>query len=185
MKNKIYQMVGSIFALALSMIVFIKGYKAILKAVYPIKYEDIVNEMSKEYNIEPELIYAVIKTESGFDNGAKSSAGALGLMQITPKTFEWLKKNKKRTLNEPEEILNPKVNIGYGVLFLSILREKYDSEILVLCAYNAGMSAVDRWIREKKVSKNEKDFQVIPYKETKYYVKKVKGCKRMYKMLYF
>lgn len=71
------------------------------------------------------------------------------------------------------------------MLFLSILREKYDSEILVLCAYNAGMSAVDRWIREKKVSKNEKDIQVIPYKETKYYVKKVKGCKRMYKMLYF
>lgn len=184
MKNKLRLVIFFIFIFTLSLIMFIGGYRSLLKVIYPIKYENIVNEVSKEYNVKSELIYAIIKTESGFDEKAKSSAGALGLMQITPETFEWLKKNKKGD-GAPEEILNPNVNIRYGVFFLSILIEKYRSEFLVLCAYNAGMSAVDRWIKEGKISESSEKIDLIPYRETRKYVKRVKNSKETYKMLYF
>ena len=156
----------------------------LLKVIYPIKYENIVNEVSKEYNVESELIYAIIKTESGFDELAESSAGALGLMQITPETFDWLKKNKKGD-DSQENILRPDVNIRYGAFFLKILKDKYNSEFLVLCAYNAGMSAVDRWIKEGKLSEYSDQIKLIPYNETRKYVKRVTDSKEIYKRLYF
>ena len=61
-----------------------------MKSFYPIKYKTEVEEASNNYGIEKELIYAIIKCESGFDKEAHSHANAIGLMQITPDTFKWL-----------------------------------------------------------------------------------------------
>lgn len=156
-----------------------------MKCVYVRKYEDIVNSASLKYKVEPELIYAIIKSESGFNPNAKSSAGALGLMQITPQTFDWLKGYTKENFLSYEMLLDPKTNINYGTLFISILMQKYNSENLALCAYNAGMGTVERWIKEGKILYSEEDFEKIPYKETRQYLKKIEKCKSMYKELYF
>lgn len=174
-----------IFVFAVGMIIFVFGYKVFLKSVYPIKYENIVNESCKMYNIEPELIYAMIKSESGFDEKAESPVGARGLMQITPDTFEWLKiYTNDKDLNI-EELFNPEVNIRYGTLFISILRKRYYSDEIILCAYNAGMSTVDRWLKDGKVSNGGEELIFIPYKETREYVSRIKESKEMYKYLYF
>ena len=186
MKNNFRSFIFFIFVFVLSFIVFSLGYNLFLKSIYPIKYESIVNSLSKEYNIEPELIYAVIKSESGFDENAVSSAGALGLMQITPETFSWLQTyNKEPQIMQSSKLFSPEVNIKYGTLFLSILKKRYPSEELVLCAYNAGMNITDRWIKDKKISEFGESVKNIPYKETRNYISKIKKSKEMYKLLYF
>lgn len=166
-------------------LIFVFGYKSLLKSIYCKKYEDVVNKASMMYNIEPELIYAIIKNESGFDSSARSLAGALGLMQITPDTFRWLQTYTEDVSMGTEKLFDPEVNINYGTLFISILRRKYNSDDLVLCAYNAGISTVERWIKNGNISDFGEELMVIPYKETREYIIKIKKCEEMYRILYF
>lgn len=154
------------------------------KSVYPKKYEDIVNEVSIKYNLKPQLIYAVIKTESNFDPNAKSPAGAIGLMQITEDTFNWLQSMTKENL-DLMYLYDPYVNINYGAKFLSVLRDKYYSDEVVLSAYNAGMTSVERWLKDENISLLGEQLNYIPYKETRNYVKKVIKTQDMYEKLYF
>ncbi len=152
---------------------------------YPIKYEDIVSEASQTYSVEKELIYAIIKCESGFDEHAHSHAGAIGLMQLMPETFEWLQTYTHNSKLNESELKNPKINIMYGTLLISILRKKYISDEIVLSSYNAGESVVKRWLSDKKVSADGIKFDNIPYKETRDYISRVKTTKKLYKKLYF
>lgn len=154
------------------------------KSVYPKKYEDIVNEVSIKYNLKPQLIYAVIKIESNFDPNAKSSAGAIGLMQITEDTFKWLQSITKEDM-PLQYLYDPRVNINYGAMFLSMLREKYYSDDVMLSAYNAGMTPVERWLKDENISLLGEELSYIPYTETRNYVKKVIRSKGMYERLYF
>ncbi len=154
------------------------------KSVYPKKYEDIVNEVSIKYNLKPQLIYAVIKIESNFDPNAKSSAGAIGLMQITEDTFKWLQSITKEDM-PLQYLYDPYVNINYGTMFLSMLRDKYYSDDIMLSAYNAGMTPVERWLKDESISLLGEELSYIPYTETRNYVKKVIRSKGMYERLYF
>ena len=117
-------------------------------------YDDIINNASIIYGVEPALIKSVIKTESNFDPYAVSNKGACGLMQLIPETAERF---------NVEDVFDPKSNIYGGVEYLSylIILFKGDTKLAV-AAYNAGENAVIKY--------NE---QVPPYKETKNYVKKV------------
>ena len=74
------------------------GYKMYYSKAYPIKYEESVRISSRRHAVEPALIYAMIKTESGFRNGAKSRVGARGLMQLMPQTFTWLRERGVKIL---------------------------------------------------------------------------------------
>lgn len=157
-----------------------------MRHIYPLKYTEYVEEASKNCGVEKELIYGIIKCESGFDENAKSHAGACGLMQITPETFEWLKTHaKKKSVLINGDIHNPKTNVTAGTLFVSMLLKKYGNESLALCAYNAGMNAVDKWLKENVEFRNTGDVEHIPYPETKKYVQKVERAKNIYKKLYF
>ena len=157
----------------------------ILKIFYPIEFCDIVLEASEAYGVEKELVYAIIKCESGFDPNAKSKANAIGLMQLTPDTFEWLQKSHTHQKLDLEELSAPKTNIMYGSLLISILREKYCDEKVALCAYNAGETVVKRWLNNKDFSLDGKTLNKIPYKETFKYVRRVISAKKIYKKLYF
>ena len=94
------------------------------QALYPQKYEDCVRIYAQEYGIDEKYIYAIIRTESGFDPKAESDAGARGLMQITRETFEWIK-----TKIAPDEqigfdsLYDPETNIRFGSYFLSFCLE--------------------------------------------------------------
>lgn len=160
-------------------------YKSVINLTYPLKYEDIILRESSKYNLKKELIFAIIKCESGFDEKAYSHADARGLMQITPETFEWLKKCYTHENLDISELENPEVNISYGTLFVSILIKKYKNEEVALSAYNAGMTTIDRWLSDRKMSDNGLTLKYIPYKETRNYVKKVIRAKKNYKKLYF
>ncbi len=184
-KKRIISLVFVLSLVLFGLIVIYKGSKSIFKYFYPINYEDIVTEASNKYGVEKELIYAIIKCESGFDKSAHSHADAVGLMQITPGTFKWLRDKSKDDLSSYSDISDPRTNIMCGTYLISFLRNRYKNLDVALCAYNAGITTTDKWIRTNKISKDNMDYSEIPYNETKNYVKRVKRAREIYKKLYF
>ncbi len=117
-------------------------------------YNSLIRQAASKYNIEPELIKAVIKTESNGNHRAVSKKGAMGLMQLMPTTA-----NDMRVSNP----YNPEQNIEGGTKYLRLLLEKFNGDLtLALAAYNAGPKTVEKY-----------GWNVPPYSETKNYVKKV------------
>ena len=173
--------------LSVSVLLFFNRY--FMKQIYPLKYENIVKEYSREYNLRASLIFAVIKVESDFKKDAVSKAGAMGLMQITQETFNWLKQKEKEEskniVKSYKNLFDVRTNIKFGVYFLEFLIFKYKDEKVALCAYNAGMGNVDKWLKDKNYSKDGKSLFKVPFKETEEYVEKVIKTEKMYKKLYF
>ena len=168
------------------LIAIILNYNNILKMIYKTSYSNYVEKYAEEYNVDPLLIYSIIKAESNFDPDAKSSAGALGLMQLMPDTFEWLQTYYKDENDYKfEDLTDPAINIDYGVELLSILSKRYENEETMLCAYNGGLGNVDKWLDNKDYSDDGKTLKVVPFPETDKYRKLVEQNKSIYYQLYF
>lgn len=153
----------------------------IMKKVYPQKYKDYISMYAEEYNVDPLLIFAIIKTESNFNTNSKSSKEAKGLMQLMENTANELFTEESEDL----DLYNPEINIKLGTYYFSKLLEKYDYQIgIALAAYNAGMGNVNSWIEKRIIQANGSDLENIPYKETNMYVRKVLNNYIIYKELY-
>ena len=114
-----------LIALLLCFVLAVCGITAALtvgaiRFAYPMKYENYIEKYSAQYDVPKTLLLAVIKTESSFDPKAESSAGALGLTQITPETFHWLQTKTGETLSD-DALSDPETAIRYGALFLALL----------------------------------------------------------------
>jgi len=154
----------------------------IMEILYPRQYKEIFQKESKRTGVDPYLLMAITRTESAFDPLAISSSGAMGLMQLMPKTaeLEGFDGYKKGT---PENAFKPEVNIVLGANHLQRLLNKYgDQWHLVIAAYNAGGEAVDRWLKRYPNTSPEVWVELISYKETRNYVKKVLGSYWAYKL---
>ena len=117
-------------------------------------YERLIQEHATRHSLRPDLVRAVIQVESGFNPLARSSKGAMGLMQLMPATA------REMGIYDPYD---PAENIRGGTAYLRRLIDRYEgNEELALAAYNAGSTAVDRYGRT-----------IPPYRETREYVKKV------------
>lgn len=162
---------------------FTKAEDLLGESLYPIKYSEHVDKASQDYNLEKSLIYAVIRTESDFNPKCESHAGAMGLMQVMPESFEWINKLKGETLGT-ENLLKPEVNIDYGSYLLSYFYKYYGNEQCALAAYNAGFVVSD-WLKDSNYSSDGKTLDNVPYPETDKYIKKVERAKKMYNKLYF
>ncbi len=173
--------------LVLTVLVVIKCFPMLFdgmdKLTYPLKYEEEINEASEEFSIPKEIICAVIYVESSFDKDAKSSAGAMGLMQIMPSTFDDIQKALK-TEYEYDALYDPAVNIRAGTYYLSYLYGLLGDWETVHAAYNAGIGKVWEWLDDKNYSQDGK-LTDIPYKETRNYLKKIKTAKEKYADIYF
>lgn len=139
---------------------------------YPLKYENEIIEVSDKYNVEPELIASMINVESSYREKIISNKGAVGLMQIMPKTAEWVAKklNKKFSI---EFLYNPKYNIEIGSYYLSYLINYFQDVNTGICAYNAGIGNVEKWLKDVEFSDNGKILKKIPFIETKKYLSRV------------
>lgn len=151
------------------------------KYVYPLEYEDLVLEYSKEYDLSPYLVCAVINVESSFDKNAVSNKGAKGLMQLMDSTAEYV--SKKINITE-YDIFNEKDNINLGCYYLRYLLNKFDDERLALVAYNAGEGTTRDWLTNEEYSKDGKTLYKIPYKETENYIDKIYKNQSKYYKLY-
>ena len=158
----------------------------IQKIMYKKEYSEYVQKYSKEYNVDENLVYAVIKAESNFDSNAKSSKDAIGLMQLVESTAKEICKKVDIQLKDnelSEKLLEPEININLGTKYLSILIEKYQNVEIAITAYNAGIGTVDNWIEKGVIKSDGSDIENIPYKETNNYVRKILRDYKIYNNL--
>lgn len=185
LKNKKTLVCGLII---LILIVFLIVFKnKIQRIFYPKSYEEFVSMYSDEYGVDENLIFAVIKAESNFQEDAVSHKDALGLMQIMKETAEDVarKYNIEIDFNNSErEILNVQNNIKIGTKYLAVLLEKYKNIEVAVAAYNAGIGTVDNWIEKGIIKSDGSDIENIPYKETNNYVRKILRNYKIYQDLY-
>jgi soluble lytic murein transglycosylase len=139
---------------------------------YPLRYSEFVRVHAREHGLDPALLAAVIYQESKFRPSAKSSSGAIGLMQVTPSTAKGIALRTGGHAFRTSDLYDPEINIRYGAWYLDNLFKKYGDEQLVLAAYNAGQGNVDRW---------RANHQPIQFAETRAYVERVEDLKSIYR----
>lgn len=158
--------------------------KAVNELTLPLNHEDIIRQQAKAKKLSPELIAAVIYAESRFRDQT-SSAGARGLMQITPATAQYIADLSGGTAFQLKDLGTPQTNISYGSYYLRYLLNRYGgNETLALAAYNAGEGNVDQWLGE--AGRRGKAFGVdnIPFPETRHYVERVIQAQADYRSEY-
>ena len=152
---------------------------AVTEIAYPLRYDDIIRQQARAKNLDPALIAAVIYAESGFRPGRTSSAGAEGLMQITPETARDIARRSGGTAFTLEDLATPQINISYGSYLLRELLDRYNGDIdAALAAYNAGPGNADKW------GGSQLRADEIPFPETRAYVEKVLKAQREYRARY-
>jgi soluble lytic murein transglycosylase len=140
---------------------------AIKELTLPLRHEDVIRQQAGEKGVDAALIAAVIYSESKFSD-QESSAGARGLMQITPEAAQTIAKNSEATTFELKDLGDPEINIRYGTFLLREYLDRYDGdETAALAAYNAGPSNVDDW------GGATLEVEDIPFPETRAYVEEV------------
>lgn len=149
-----------------------------------VPYSEKIEAYSEIYGLDPYLVAAIIKTESGFDKDIVSSMGAVGLMQIMPSTGEWIARQLNIESFSIEMLKNEDVNIEMGCWYLNYLKNqlKYTNEMLA--AYNGGIGNVCKWLQDPRYSKDGEVVHTIPFKETVNYIEKVAVVYKEYVDLY-
>lgn len=155
----------------------------VMARLYPRQFTEVVAREAAEFGLEENLVYAVIKTESGFDRRASSRAQARGLMQLTDETFRWMAEEYPPE-NGGGDVFDVNDNIHCGCALLRRLLDHYGDLKVALAAYNAGIGNVDRWLEEGEHSRDGETLDSIPYPETAAYVKKVVKSRGVYERLY-
>lgn len=156
---------------------------AVLRQLYPRNYEELVQTEAANFSLDENLVYALIKAESKFDEDAVSHAGAVGLMQLTPETFRWINE-KHGIIEDGADIYNPKDNIFAGCALLRLLLDHYGDLGTALSAYNAGMGNVSSWLKDEQYSSDGRVLHTIPFPETREYTKRVQENYSVYQSLY-
>lgn len=171
--------------LAVAALIFInRATMLYYKSAYPMHYTEEVTRYSAEFEVAPELVFAVIRTESSFRPESVSSVGARGLMQLTEETFEWVKgKLEPNSDTVYDDMFDPEINIKYGTFLLSMLSAEFGSVENALCAYHAGWGNVKSWLENPEYSADG-EVHTIPFKDTDYYVDKVTKTADVYSRLY-
>ena len=190
----------AVFTLAVEIAVLVLTFCIILVAVgadqtisefdkyeYPKKYADAVEVASAEFGLPENLIYAVIKAESGFDTHAVSGVGAKGLMQIMPSTYEnEIKLKLGFDKSGDDALFNYMVNIRSGTYYLAYLYKYCGDLETALAMYNAGIGNVRAWLSNREYSYDGKKLiaDKIPVHETRTYVARVMYYYERYDVIY-
>lgn len=194
---KIYSMINkkrkykfkNIFSFFLIFFIVVLVCALFLKTfIFKKTYFDIVKKEATKNNLDPYIILSIIKTESKFNTMAISSKDAKGLMQIMDKTAEDINQ-KENIVNDISKlnIYDENINITLGCKYFKYLVDKYNgNSYIAICAYNAGMGNIDKWIKEGIIdnSFSEKVSEKIPFNETRKYLEKVIFSYNVYKILY-
>lgn len=148
---------------------------------FPLAYEDKIITTATQENIETNWLYAIARQESAFTHDAKSSAGALGVLQLMPATARQTAKSLGIRYKQ-YDLLTPKKNIQIGGNYLASLFKQFDgNRVLATAAYNAGPNRVRQWLRNSKQPLEQDVWtEIIPYKETRHYVQNVMAFSVIY-----
>ena len=152
--------------------------RAAQRASHPLAYPELVDKAAADYDVPRAVIYAVMRTESGFSADAVSRAGARGLMQLMPATYEWLCALRGQDY-APDALFDPAVNIDAGVYLLAYLYRQLSDWEAVYAAYNAGIGRVKGWLSDPAYAKDG-HLSEIPIAETAEYVKRCRTARYHY-----
>ena len=175
----LFRMIGSLPLKERSL--FFQSYTALL---FPMDYKKEVQKASQIFNVEKELIYALIRQESAYNPKARSPADAFGLMQIRPFVARSTAKKHGIRYKNRYDLYHPEKNILLGTAFLKSLFKKYDSQFVTsLAVYNAGDTVVRQWLKRHQIDNPLSFIEEIPYEETKTYVRLLMRNFIFYKLL--
>ncbi len=141
---------------------------------FPLAHRDKITLKASENNIETALAFALIRQESAFIPDARSSAGAMGLMQLMPRTAKQLTRGTGIRLNNNMQLTDVDTNLKLGMKHLGKVLQRFNNNpVLALAAYNAGEARVDRWIAGKQRVDADIWAETIPFKETRHYIQNI------------
>lgn len=141
---------------------------------YPLPWQDWFDESSRAAKIEPAWAYGIARNESLFMRDIKSSAGAVGLMQLMPATGRQTAKAASVAYHGLATLVDPQANIQLGTRYLGDMFQRFGrNKVLATAAYNAGPHRVDRWLPNDSALATEVWIETIPYDETRKYVQRV------------
>lgn len=148
---------------------------------FPLAFKQLIQTQANQQQLDPSLIFGLIRQESAFDQFAGSPAGAMGLMQLMPQTAKGIAKDFKERWRNDFNLLTPELNIKYGSNYFKKMLKRYDGHYaLAIAAYNAGPHRVEQWLPKNQSLPADIWIETIPYKETRNYVSSV----LMYAMIY-
>jgi soluble lytic murein transglycosylase len=172
---------GGVVAVGLAAGILVAGGRfddAIQELTLPLRHEDIIRQQAGEKGVDAALIAAVIYSESKFSDQT-SSAGARGLMQITPEAANEIERLSGGTSFRIDDLSDPEINIRYGTFLLRELLERFDGdEAAALAAYNAGPANAEKW------GGSDLTVAAIPFPETRAYVEEVLDKRQSYRDKY-
>jgi soluble lytic murein transglycosylase len=171
--------------LFLSALLLIIAHKPVLQSYFILDYKPQIMAYSKNNDLNPALISAIIFTESRFNARAQSQKGALGLMQVMPSTGKWVARQLEWDRFSNQDLLIPEKNLEVGVWYLAYLKRYFNyNESLALASYNAGHRYVSQWLEERVWDGDLITSEKIPFRETKDYVLRINFYKKIYQYLY-
>jgi soluble lytic murein transglycosylase len=151
---------------------------------YPRAYRDTVESAAAEFDVDPLLIWALMRAESRYDPDAFGYAGERGLMQILPSTQVWVAEQLGEDIS-PGDAFAPENNIRMAAWLLRFLLDYFDGDTeLVVAAYNGGAGSVDAWRADPLVSDRDDLLRWIGFGQTREYLERVSLYHRIYRELY-
>jgi soluble lytic murein transglycosylase len=155
----------------------------VLRIIFPLDYWDLIRKHAAANQLDPYLMAALVAQESTFVRDIRSSARAVGLMQLLPSTARQMARKLKMRYSA-SLLTNPEANIRMGTAYFAQNVKEFGEPYLVLASYNAGERAVRRWIAERPGLPRDEFIDDIPYPETQNYVKRILGTAEDYRRLY-
>lgn len=153
---------------------------ALWRVAYPNGFLPIIR-LQGEKNVDPYLIAAIIREESQYDPKALSRVGAVGLMQVMPSTANSVAHRVGVPPVGRDDLFDAETNIRLGVHYVGQLLDRFSGNVVhTIAAYNAGPIAVSNWIARFRGEEQDEFVELIPYQETRYYVKRVLRSYREY-----
>ena len=153
---------------------------------FPMGYQTIIQSFVPQH-VDPFLVAGLIREESLYSARVVSRVGAIGLMQLMPATAKRVAQqlNLSDSNYEPDQLYQPKHNIQLGTHYLGQLLDEYQGNLIYsVAAYNAGPQAVQRWMAKNGHRPPDEFVELIGYRETRGYVKRVVGSYRIYRTLF-
>lgn len=150
---------------------------------YPRAFQNLIDAAAKEFSLHPSVVYAICRSESGFNPKVESHAAAIGLLQLILPTAQAMAKPLGLTA-DAQTLRQPAVNVRLGARYLKLLLDRFEREAQMAAGYNAGGGAVGRWRKQRGDWPLDLFVETIPFRETRDYAKRVLSAIAVYRNLY-
>ena len=152
--------------------------------LYPFGWRKEIYEAAQRTGLDPFLVAAIVREESSYNPRALSPAGARGLMQLMPRTGQPMAEIRGLAFGDGDLLDDPRTNLQLGAAFMSGLLKQWNDPRIALAAYNAGPGRARQWWQTRRSNDIEVFVELIPFDETRNYIKRVMLAWEEYRRIY-